>query len=106
MHDELVMRERLEAFLADVEPRARQVSVSNYEPIAGGYSRVMARFELRWELDGAPQTASMVFRGDPPADRAGFHPDRRAEWSCWPGSTPATRSACRRCATSVMASGS
>src|SRR5436305_2058450 len=80
MHDELVMPERLEAFLAEVEPRARRVSVTNYETIAGGYSRVMARFDVQWELDGKPETVSLVFRGDPPADRAGFHTDRRAEW--------------------------
>src|SRR4051794_34051484 len=80
MHDELVMRERLEAFLADVEPRARQGSGSNYEPIAGGDNPGIGRFELRWERAGGPQTASMVFRGAPPADRAGFHTGRRAEW--------------------------
>jgi aminoglycoside phosphotransferase (APT) family kinase protein len=75
-----LMPGRLEAFLAEVEPDVTDISVSNYEPMIGGYSRVMARFDLKWRRAGKEETRNLVFRADPPADRAGFHTNRRTEW--------------------------
>jgi aminoglycoside phosphotransferase (APT) family kinase protein len=80
MDDLQVMPGRLEAFLAEAEPDATDIAVSGYEPIAGGYSRMMARFEVKWKRDGQTEIREFVLRGDPPADRESFHTDRRVEW--------------------------
>lgn len=80
MDDTQVMPERLEAFLAAAEPSATDIAVSSYDPIAGGYSRLMARFEVNWTRDGRQEIRNFVLRGDPPADRDGFRTDRQAEW--------------------------
>jgi aminoglycoside phosphotransferase (APT) family kinase protein len=80
MNDVELMVGRLETFLAEAEPGATDISVVNYEPMIGGYSRVMARFELKWRRDGREETHHLVFRADPPPDRVGFHTDRRTEW--------------------------
>src|SRR5436305_4178252 len=80
MDDLQVMPGRLEAFLAEAEPNATDIAVSGYEPIAGGYSRMMARFEVKWQRDGASEVHDFVLRGDPPADRESFHTNRRDEW--------------------------
>src|ERR1700736_3372675 len=75
-----VMPGRLEAFLADAEADATDISVTNFEPMTGGYSRVMARFDLKWRRAGLDETRSLVWRADPPPDRAGFHTVRRTEF--------------------------
>jgi aminoglycoside phosphotransferase (APT) family kinase protein len=75
-----LMPARLEAFLAEAEPDATDISVLSYEPMIGGYSRVMARFELSLRRGGKEERRQLVFRADPPPDRAGFHTDRRTEW--------------------------
>ena len=75
-----VMPARLEAFLAEAEPDATDISVLNYEPMIGGYSRVMARFDLSLRREGKEERRQLVFRADPPPDRAGFQTDRRTEW--------------------------
>ncbi len=80
MDDLQVMPGRLEAFLAEAEPDATDIAVSGYTPIAGGYSRMMARFEVKWKRDGQTEIREFVLRGDPPADRERFHTDRRVEW--------------------------
>jgi aminoglycoside phosphotransferase (APT) family kinase protein len=80
MNDSEVMRDRLEAFLAGEEPDATDISVSNYEPMTGGYSRVMSRFDLKWRQGERDETCQLVCRSDPPPDRAGFHTVRRAEF--------------------------
>jgi aminoglycoside phosphotransferase (APT) family kinase protein len=80
MEDADVMPARLEAFLADAAPDATDISVTNFEPMTGGYSRVMARFDLKWVRGGRDETRSLVWRADPPADRAGFHTVRRTEF--------------------------
>lgn len=71
------MIERLERFLADVEP-GRGARVVSYQPISGGYSRISARASVRWEADGREET--LILRGDPPAGSGVFVSDRDAEW--------------------------
>jgi aminoglycoside phosphotransferase (APT) family kinase protein len=75
-----VMPGRLEAFLAGSEADAADISVTNFEPMTGGYSRVMARFDVKWCRAGRDETCSLVWRADPPADRGGFHTVRRTEF--------------------------
>src|SRR4051812_37131565 len=80
MDDVAVITERLESFLNEVEPDVLDISVSNYEPVIGGYSRVMGRFDLKWTRAGTEERRQLMLRSDPPADRAGFATDRRTEW--------------------------
>jgi aminoglycoside phosphotransferase (APT) family kinase protein len=80
MEDGELMVGRLETFLAEAEPGATDISVANYEPMVGGYSRVMAQFDPKWRRAGREETHHLVFRADPPPDRVGFHTDRRTEW--------------------------
>lgn len=80
MDDVEVMSARLERFFAEAEPDVADISVLNYEPMIGGYSRVMAQFDLRWRRAGREEVRRLVFRADPPPDRAGFHTNRRTEW--------------------------
>jgi aminoglycoside phosphotransferase (APT) family kinase protein len=70
------MIDRLERFLADVEP-GRGARVVSYQPISGGYSRISARASVRW-ADGREET--LILRGDPPAGSGVFVSDRDAEW--------------------------
>jgi aminoglycoside phosphotransferase (APT) family kinase protein len=73
MSDEVVAR--IEAFLtAQV---GGPVSVSDYTPIVGGYSRAMSRFYA--EHDGTRH--GYVMRADPPPGQSILDTDRRAEWS-------------------------
>lgn len=80
MEDQQAILSRLESFLAAVDPSVSDVAVTGYEPIAGGYSRLMARFDVKWRRDGRDETHSFILRGDPPPDREPFHTDRRTEW--------------------------
>src|SRR4051794_32407446 len=66
----------LERFLAATEP-GRRASVSDFRAITGGYSRLSAVAEVRWD-DGT--TERLVLRGDPPAGDGVFVSDRDAEW--------------------------
>jgi aminoglycoside phosphotransferase (APT) family kinase protein len=77
MHDVSVMPERLAAFLS-IRDGARTASVEHYEPLVGGYSRLMARARITWS-DGAVDT--LVLRGDPPPGRAMIETDRDLEWA-------------------------
>ena len=62
MHEVETMPERLGAFLSNHDG-ARQATVTAYETITGGYSRLMARADVEWS-DGSGE--SFVLRGDPP----------------------------------------
>ncbi|HSS08951.1 MAG TPA: phosphotransferase, partial [Acidimicrobiales bacterium] len=77
MKDVAVMPSRLAAFLGRSE-RGRTATVESYELMTGGYSRVMAKADVRWD-DGSAET--VVLRGDPPAGEAMLDTDRDAEWN-------------------------
>jgi aminoglycoside phosphotransferase (APT) family kinase protein len=74
--DETPMPERLERFLAEIDPDLAATIVS-YRPISGGYSRVTALTEIR-TADGAIQ--KLVLRSDPGGDKGVFTSDRDREW--------------------------
>ena len=76
MHDVTTMPERLAAFLASVGRDG--ATVEGYEPMIGGYSRLMARATVRWP-DGSTET--LVLRGDPPPGKAMMETDRDVEWA-------------------------
>src|SRR3954453_15519414 len=69
--------EALERFLASAEPDLRP-SVTAFRPITGGYSRLSAVADVRWD-DGAVER--FVLRGDPPPVDGVFVSDRDAEWA-------------------------
>ena len=77
MHDPSTMNERLAAFLTR-EDGTRRASVAAYEPMTGGYSRIMARAEVTWS-DGSRET--VVLRGDPPPGKSMMDTDRGQEWA-------------------------
>ncbi len=81
MHDPSEMPERLRAFLAVQEPDVDEIVVESYEPMTGGYSRVLARAAVRWRRGGTEEQHTFVLRGDPPPGRALLFSDRAAEWS-------------------------
>ena len=62
MHNVDEMPERIAAYLAKVEPGWKDISVSSYQVMTGGYSRLLARAEVRH----AGGTEVLVLRGDPP----------------------------------------
>jgi aminoglycoside phosphotransferase (APT) family kinase protein len=66
----------LEHFLASAEP-GRSAAVTAFRPITGGYSRLSAVADVRWD-DGGVQR--LVLRGDPPPGDGVFVSDRDAEW--------------------------
>jgi aminoglycoside phosphotransferase (APT) family kinase protein len=68
--------EALERFLASVEP-GRRAAVTEFRPITGGYSRLSAVADVRWDDGG---TERLVLRGDPPPGDGVFVSDRDAEW--------------------------
>jgi len=76
MHHPEEMPERLARFL-DART-GRKAVVASYEPMIGGYSRLMARAEVEW-ADGSRQT--LVLRGDPPPGKAMMDTDRAVEWA-------------------------
>ena len=69
------MPARVLAFLKKVEPSWNNVVIDKYEVMTGGYSRLLARVDLHH--DG--ESATLVLRGDPPADRSLITTDRRQE---------------------------
>ena len=81
MDDPSAMPARLAAFLAEAEPSATAVEVHSYEVMTGGYSRLLARAEVEWTVEGERHRRTFVLRGDPPPDRSLIHTDRTVEWS-------------------------
>lgn len=77
MQDVGAMPSRLAAFLAAVDG-GRTATVDAYEPLIGGYSRLMARATVTWS-DGTAER--IVLRGDPPPGKAMMETDRDAEWA-------------------------
>jgi aminoglycoside phosphotransferase (APT) family kinase protein len=71
-----ITREAFERFLAVVEPD-RPAAVTAFRPISGGYSRLTAVADVRWD-DGV--TERFVLRGDPPPGEGVFVSDRDFEW--------------------------
>ncbi len=76
MHNIDEMPARLAAFLAAEEPGWRDIEVTAYEVMTGGYSRLLAKAHVRH----AAGERVFVLRGDPPADRSLIHTDRLTEW--------------------------
>ena len=76
MIDPSVMPELLGEFLARHQPAWRNVRVSSYEVMTGGYSRLLAKAVV--EHDDGREV--LVLRGDPPADKILIHTDREQEW--------------------------
>jgi aminoglycoside phosphotransferase (APT) family kinase protein len=70
------MPSRLGSFLT--ARAGQEATVVSYEPMIGGYSRLMARAEVRWK-DG--RTETLVLRGDPPPGKAMMETDRDVEWA-------------------------
>ena len=62
MQDPSVMPEKIKALL-DSEG-ATDIVVSEYAPMTGGYSRLMARFEASFTYDGIAEEGVFVLRGD------------------------------------------
>jgi len=76
MPDPTMTPEALERLLASVEP-GRRAAVTAFRPITGGYSRLSAVADVRWDDGG---TERLVLRGDPPPGDGVFVSDRDAEW--------------------------
>ncbi len=76
MHNPADMPELLARFLAMQQPSWRNVKVSSYEVMTGGYSRLLAKAVVAHD-DGEH---ILVLRGDPPVDKILIHTDRRQEW--------------------------
>jgi aminoglycoside phosphotransferase (APT) family kinase protein len=76
MRDLESMPALIEAFLRDRS--GLDVSVTDYQLMTGGYSRVMAKVACTWH-DGRSET--LVLRGDPPPEEALLVTDRDLEWA-------------------------
>jgi aminoglycoside phosphotransferase (APT) family kinase protein len=74
------MPERLAAFLSAHEPSIDAIEVHGYEAMTGGYSRLLARADVRWEREGRPESHTFVLRGDPPPDKQLIQTSRTVEW--------------------------
>lgn len=75
MLDTDVMPGKIETWLtANVAP----ATVDQYTIMTGGFSRVMARVDVRW---GDDRSETFVLRGDPPPELATLDSDRDAEWA-------------------------
>ena len=77
MHEPEAMPDRLAAFLGRHDG-GRSAAVLGYEAMTGGYSRLMARADVRWS-DGTAE--SLVLRGDPPPGTGLMETDRGLEWA-------------------------
>jgi aminoglycoside phosphotransferase (APT) family kinase protein len=75
MHDPESMPHLLAAFLTEHDGH-RSAEVTGYEAMIGGYSRLMARADVRWS-DGSAEV--LVLRGDPPPGKSMAETDRDAE---------------------------
>lgn len=80
MHDVELMPGRLAAFLATHRGDVEEIEILEYEPMAGGYSRSMARARVRYTTDGVALEETIVLRGDPPPGHALVETDRDHEW--------------------------
>jgi aminoglycoside phosphotransferase (APT) family kinase protein len=76
VHDPKEMPARLAAFLAAAEPDWRDIEVTSYEVMTGGYSRLLAKAHVRH----SGGEATFVLRGDPPKDKQLIETDRRQEY--------------------------
>jgi aminoglycoside phosphotransferase (APT) family kinase protein len=76
VHNISEMPSRLAAFLAAEEPGWRDIEVTSYEVMTGGYSRLLAKATVR-HADGEH---TFVLRGDPPPDKQLISTDRALEW--------------------------
>ena len=79
MQDPTLMPEKIVALLE--ANGASDISVSGYEPMTGGYSRVMARFEASFTIDESHESGTYVLRGDPPEGQAIIETNRRQEFA-------------------------
>lgn len=70
------MPARLEVMLKKRLPNARTISVTDFERMTGGYSRVMSKFTAT--IDG--ETKRFVSRADAPPGQSLFDTDRVQEW--------------------------
>jgi aminoglycoside phosphotransferase (APT) family kinase protein len=77
MHDASMMPDLLSTFLS-AQDGQRRASVVEYEPMVGGYSRIMAKALVEWS-DG--RTQHLVLRGDPPPGKSMMETDRDLEWA-------------------------
>lgn len=80
MHVREEMPARLAAFLQLHRDDVDEVEVTAYDPIAGGYSRSMARARVRYRAGETVLEETVVLRGDPPPGVAMIETDRDAEW--------------------------
>lgn len=78
MQDPKIMPEKITALLE--ANGASDISVTEYENMTGGYSRIMARFEASFTIQGNHESGSYVLRGDPPEGQAIIETDRRQEF--------------------------
>ena len=81
MHDLDAMPTRLAAFLQRHRDDVELIEVTEYEPMAGGYSRSMAKALVRYTSDGVSLEETVVLRGDPPAGHSMIETDRDHEWA-------------------------
>lgn len=79
MHEPATMPERLTAFLE--AQGATDIRIDRYTPMTGGYSRLMARVDAHFVLDGATHSGSYVLRGDPKPGQAIIETDRHQEFA-------------------------
>src|SRR5688500_14167202 len=76
MDDLSALARPIAEFLASVAGGWRSGEVSNIEPLPGGQSRVM----LRFDVPRLGETRRYVLRGDPPLELAPIITDRQLEW--------------------------
>ena len=81
MHDHDAMPGMLAEFLRRHRDDVELIEVTEYEPMAGGYSRSMARARIRYTNDGVSLEENVVLRGDPPAGHSMIETDRDHEWA-------------------------
>jgi len=81
MHEIELMPARLAAFLQQHRDDVELIEVTDYETMAGGYSRSMAKARVRYTTDGVTLEETVVLRGDPPPGHAMLDTDRDHEWA-------------------------
>ena len=79
MQDPKEMPQKIEALLE--ANGASDITVSGYAAMTGGYSRLMARFEASFSINGASESGTYVLRGDPPKGTALIETDRSQEFA-------------------------
>ena len=81
MHEIDLMPARLAAFLQQHRNDVELIEVIDYETMAGGYSRSMAKARVRYTTNGVTLEESLVLRGDPPPGHSLLETDRAHEWA-------------------------